>query len=366
MARPRKRWPWLVVAAVLLALGAWLMTGAEAPIPERPTVSMPRRMKSDERTRNTDRETWVPVAQLDDAGLPVMKAVRPLDPVLAAMPPTVKYAAVVVEANAIRHSAIGDLLIDCLFAGRPEMLDELRDAGLDPLSSVDRISMADSTMLVSGNFSSADVKTMLHAESSQQWGRHSTLFERRAPNGQSSVAGVWNQQLLVIGRNAEDVKATLDRLEGTGSTEPPVLKPEDAYGEMYGTLTGAGLARMVSEDNPALAKVITESAGRVSLHADVTRDVGLVADIEGSDPRKTEDLRKALGSALTLTRLQAKAEGQSDEAEILQMARVGSAEDGNQFRLEAGLPFAYLEKNLKLCAERGRARRLDAGSADDE
>jgi hypothetical protein len=166
--------------------------------------------------------------------------------------------------------------------------------------------------------------------------------------------------MLVAGRNADEVKATLDRLDGVKAFETPVLKPEDAYGEVYGTLTGEGLARMIGEDNPALAKVITDTAGTISLHADVTKDVGLVADIDGADAKKTEDLRKALGSALTLSRLQAKAGGQLDEASILEMARVGGAENGNRFRLEAGLPFAYLEKNLKACAEQGRLRRASA------
>ena len=354
-----------MAAAVLLGLGAWLMQGAEPPVHEPPKVSLPRRMKSSERERNDGRQTWVQPQQIDDAGLPVVRAVQPLDPVLAAMPPTVKFAAVVIEANAIRHSALGDLLIDCLFAGRPEELDALRDAGFDPLNGVDRISMADSTMVVSGSFGAADLKGMLHAESSQQWGRRSTVFESRSSSGQPQVTGLWNNQLLVIGRNAEEVKATLDRLEGGGTGQPPVLNPDEAYGELYGTLTGEGLARMVSEENPALAKVITESAGKVRLHADVTRDVGVVADIEGSDPTKTEDLRKALGSALTLSRLQAKAESQTDEAEILQMARVGASGKDQQFRLEAGLPFAYLQKNLKSCAEKGRARRLDAGTDAD-
>jgi len=364
---PKKRWLWRIVAAVLLGLGAWLMSGAEPPVHVAPEISLPRRMSRTELGRNVARQTWVAPERLDDAGVAVPRTDGPRDPVLAAMPSEVKYAAVVVEANAIRNSAVGDLLIDCMFAGRPEMLEDLRDAGLDPLNGVDRVAMADRTMMVSGDFSRADLKSILGAESSQQWGKHSTLYTMS--DGQSdrtSMAGVWNNQMLVVGRDAAEVKATLDRLDGVGGSGPSVLKPENAYGEMYGTLTGAGLARMLGDENPELAKIITEAAGTVNLHADVSRDVGLVADIEGSDPKKTEELRKSLGSALTLARLQAKAEGRTDEVSVLDLAKVGTAEEGTAFRLEAGLPFSFLEKNLKACAEKGRdrrARRLDAGLA---
>ncbi len=361
----KKRWPWLVVAGGLFGLGAWLMAGAEPEEKEAPTLSLPRRMSRDQLNKNVSRQTWVAPERIDDAGVAVPRTQGPTDPVLAAMPSEVKYAAVVIEANAIRNSPIGDLLIDCLFAGRPEVLGQLRDAGLDPLNGVDRVSMADSTMMVSGDFSRADVKGMLRAESSQQWGKHSTVYSLRDGN---SIAGVWHNQMLVVGRDPAEVKATLDRLDGVGAASIPVLKPENAYGEMYGTLTGAGLARMVGEDNPELARVITEAAGSVNLHADVTRDVGMVADIEGVDAKKAEELRKSLGAALTLARLQAKSEGLTDEVSILEMARVGAADEAN-FRLEAGLPFAFLEKNLKACAAKGReerARRLDGGTQEPE
>ena len=189
MARSKRRWPWLLVAAFLLGAAAWLMLGAEPPEPVRARVSLPRRMSHDERERNDARQTWLPLVQLDDAGLPLAPTERPKDPVLAAFPKEVKYAAVVVEANAIRNSDIGDLLIDCMFGGRPEVMSSFRDAGFDPLTAIDRVSMADNTLLVSGAFGSADVKGMLRADSSQQWGRRSTLFTSTSPEGRTRISG---------------------------------------------------------------------------------------------------------------------------------------------------------------------------------
>ncbi len=345
------------------------MSSAEPPPPPKPHVSLPKYMKESERERNVTRLTWLPPPSEFDAGAAPAEPMPARDPVLAALPPTVKYAALVVEANAIRHSAIGDLLVDCFFAGRPDMLGELRDAGFDPLTAVDRISVADGTLVVSGDFSHTDFKAVLQADSSQQYGRHATLYESHDGKGETQFAGVWKNQMAVMGRTPEEVKATLDRLDGQGAAARPLIDQEQAYGEMYGVMTGAGLGRMVSQENPELAKVLTEAATKLKLHADVSRDVGLVADVEGHDPAKTEELRKALGSALVLARMRAKADGLNDEASILDLARVGGAEQG-EFRLEAGLPFSFLEKNLKACAERGRARRaarlLDGGRTDDE
>ncbi len=83
---PKRRstpWVWLVVAVVLLGLGAWLMRGAEPPDRERPDeVRLPTRMNREEHQRVTERRTWVPLIS-PDAGATLPSA---SDPVLALMP----------------------------------------------------------------------------------------------------------------------------------------------------------------------------------------------------------------------------------------------------------------------------------------
>ena len=56
--------------------------------------------------------------------------------------------------------------------------------------------------------------------------------------------------------------------------------------------------------------------------------------------------------------MQAQARGKTDEADLLDLAHVRSAEGGSDFRLEAGLPYEFMEKTFKKCIadrkERGR------------
>jgi hypothetical protein len=96
------------------------------------------------------------------------------------------------------------------------------------------------------------------------------------------------------------------------------------------------------------------------MHLDVSHDVGVVSDVAVSDPQKGDELRKAMGSALALARMQAQARGREEEARLLDLAMVrGMDQDG--FRLEAGLPHEYLKASLERCVARQRERRLRRG-----
>lgn len=267
MARERRRWRWLVVAALLLAAGAWLMTSAEPERAPRPAdVKIPRRMMAWEERRNDERAVWAPPQVVTDAGLP--EAQRPRDPVIAALPPTVTRAAVVFEANAIRNSALGDLMVQCLFEGEEGLLDTMRDAGLDPLTQVDRVTIVDDDLLM-----------------------------------------------------------------------------------------GGPLADVIASEDERLAQALKDAARSVELHVDVSHDVGLAAEVNGSDPAKTEELRKTVGTALALARARAAAQGKNDQAQVLDLAHVAAREDDG-FRFEAGLPHDLLEKSLEKCVENRRARKL--------
>lgn len=355
MATSRRRWPWLVVAALLLAAGAWLMTSAE---PERPPlladVQIPRRMTAWEERRNDGRALWVPAQVVSDAGVREPPP-RPRDPVLAALPPTVERVAMVFEANALRNSELGDLMAQCLFAG--EELAVLRDAGLDPLTQVDRVTIVDDDLLVSGDFRGARLKELLHADRSQAYGRQGELMDVPGPDGGVAWhAASWGGQLLAMGDDVESLKRTLDRLDGVGPRAPSVLTESQAYGEVYGVLKGGPLAEVIARQDERLAQALREAAQSVELHVDVSHDVGLAAQVDGSDPAKTEELRKALGAALALARAREAAQGHADQARVLDLAHVAPQADQG-FRFEAGLPHDLLEKSLRKCVEDRRARR---------
>ncbi|MFZ5439808.1 MAG: hypothetical protein ACOZQL_07350 [Myxococcota bacterium] len=359
----RTPWVWLVVAALLLALGAWLMRGAEPPDREPlEPVRLPTHMSRAESQRATERRTWVPLVV--DAGVLAPPA-PPRDPVLALMPAHVEKGAVVAEFNAILNSELGGLMTQCLFGdGEDDFLGELRDAGLDPTTKVDRVAMIDDAMAVTGDFRNAQWRQFLPKSAvSKGYGRQGELVEVPLRDGGVDTFATWGGQMFLAGDEAE-LKRILDRLDGSGpAVDKPVLDDSMAFGEVYGVLNAQSLARVLGQQDPQLADLIERSAKSVELHMDISHDVGLVADVNPSDAKTTEELRRALGSALSLARMKAQAEGKRDEADILDLARVKAAQGGGGFRLEAGLPYDYMAKTFRECVEQKKARRA-AGEAD--
>jgi len=351
----KKRCPvlWLVLAVVLLGLGAWLMRGAEPPErPETPEVRMPTKKTREEVKQAEARRTWI--ADAPDAGV---KRAPAKDPMLAMMPSEVKRGAVVAEFNAIMNSDLGQKLTNCLFD--EDSLTWFRDAGVDPVNGIDRVAMIDNTAVVSGDFS--HVAWSNFAQTSKDYGPRAKIYE--ASGGRKF--GVWNGQMLITGRDEEDVRATLDRLENGGPQQgSPVLDESMAYGEVYGLVNSGFIASMMEKQDPRLAQLMRQTADSMQLHMDVTHDVGMVADVSPTDPKTADELRRALGAAVSLARMKASAEGDPDEAAILDLARVGAAGENGGFRLEAGVPYEIMSKGLDECvAERARAklRKPDAG-----
>ncbi|MBL8917142.1 MAG: hypothetical protein JNM17_40930 [Archangium sp.] len=377
MAQRQRRLPvlWLVLAAVLLGVGAWLMRGAEPPDrdPVEP-VKLPTRMTRAEREKGEERRTWLPFIA-PDAGV-IAEPQRPRDPVLAVMPSEVKRGAVVAEFNAILNSELGGKLTDCLFGdGQDSFLQELRDAGMDPTSKIDRVAMIDDSVVVTGDFKNAQWKRFAPSGSdpvSKDYGRQGQIHEITRADGGTDVFATWGGQMFIAGGDEAELKQVLDRLEGSGPVGNPVVDESMAYGEVYGVVSSQPIADMVRKSDPQLASMIEQSAKSMQLHMDVGHDVGMVADVAPSNAATTDELRRSLGAALSLARMQAAAKGEKDQADILDLARVREAEAGGGFRLEAGLPNAFMSKALDECivqrkqrAERNRSGvALDAGDED--
>lgn len=362
----RRRLRWLVVAGVLFALAAGLMFmgSGDEPAPEAPRVDFPRYMRPAERERAERRRTWMMPSAVD-AGVAAPEPQRPRDPVIAALPRGKNKTAVVIEANALRHSPIGELLLDCLLRDGGKNLERFKElSGVDPLQDLDRMVMTDDGFILSGNFGNAKVKDFLGERTSFDYGEGARIYEPgdttfRRPDGtvvrqrSDTAMATWNNQMLVVGASPDSVKAVIDRVEGRGPDEPPVISEDSTYGEMYGVLAVEQLARLIPPEQAELATRLREVAEHVELHLDARSDVAMVAKLRGPDSQQVTDLGKSLGAALAVARMRAQAEGNKDLAQLLDFARVRP--EGSQFTLEMAVPLQAIEERLSWCREERRA-----------
>ena len=347
-----RRWLWLIAAGLLVIAAAWLVRIPEPRAPlARPEVEMPRQLRPEERRRMLSR-LRPPVV---DAGAR-RNEVR--DPMLAALSAGGSGSGVVLEVNALRNSPLGELLLQCLAArqGRGNALEALQRMGIDPLRDVDRVGITEHGVVVSGDFRRANWQGLLGSPSGTAYGDQGqiTSVDPRADGGATLVATRWGDSLLHLGDSVEDGRRDLDAVEGRGPAPTPLLTPEQSYGELYGVMSGADLARTLAGSD-AWANALVEAASKVEVHLDARRDVALVADVSGDDARRLEDLGKTLGGALALARAQARATGDDESAELLSFAKVSPAR-GDALSVEVALPLEVVAKRLAFC--RGGA---DAG-----
>lgn len=363
MENRQRRRVWLGVAGLLFVLAAVLMftgQGDELARNEGPKVEFPRRMRGVEKERAEKRRTWV-MPMVADAGTAPQERQRPRDPLLAALPRGPGHTAVVIEANALRHSPIGELLLDCLMRDGGKELDEFRKkSGVDPLQDLDRLVITEEGMMLSGNFGNAKFQELLGDAVSADYGEGARVYEpgERTVTGadgkpvtrrRDSAVGIWNNQLFMVGKSPDDVKAAIDRVEGRGPDGPPVIPDDATYGEMYGVLSVDQIARLLPPEQAELAQRLRDVAQNVELHVDASSDVALVAEVRGSDAAKVTDLGKSLGAMLSMARMKAQAEGQKDVAQLLDFARVQP--EGDTFKLEMAVPLEAIKERLAFCKE---------------
>ncbi|NPC69726.1 hypothetical protein D7Y27_10145 [Corallococcus sp. AB004] len=363
-SRGRRR-VWLVGALLLFAGGAVLMfTGqGDKPAAEAPDVEFPRRMRGTDLERAEKRRTWVMPAVVD-AG--VAAPAKPRDPLLAALPRGPGRTAVVIEANALRYSPVGELLMDCLLRDGGKNLEQFKAlSGVDPLQDLDRLVVTDEGVILSGDFSKAKYQELLGERVASDHGPGARVYEPgdttfALPDGgtqrgrMDSAVGTWNNQMLVFGKSPDSVKTVLDRMDGRGQEEgAPLLDENSTYGEMYGVLAVETLAKLLGPGQEDLARRLTDVAQNVELHLDTSGDVAMVANVTGLDAEKMTDLGKSLGGALSMARMKAQADGKDDLAQLLDFAKIRP--DGSSFKLELAVPLATLQEQLAWCRQERQA-----------
>ncbi|MBI2372441.1 MAG: hypothetical protein HYV07_00445 [Deltaproteobacteria bacterium] len=344
-----RRYGWLALALVLLLLASFLMRAGEAPsfgLEDPPKVTFPRFATPEEHERSAKRRTLLTLRESQEPG---QKVTVKRDPLMAVLPADADFG-VVVEANAIRNSPIGEMLLACTGTAGAERIEELRnEIGFDPLADLDRVAVAGKSVMMTGNFAGLNRQKM-HEElgAPTAYGDKGRVYSEGGEN-----VAIWNDEMLLTARSKEELEASIDILEGRRPPpEKPAIREDMAYGEAYGKLDVDFLAGLLPEDGGLRDKVRGAIQG-VELHATTFGDVAMVAKLEGADGEKVEDLARSLGGALSLLRVQARSEeGKEAEqlAELLDLARIERQGSG-AFTLELALPISYVKKKLGRCAE---------------
>jgi hypothetical protein len=342
---------YLLGALGLLALAALLMRQPEAPRLRLETPEFPRYARSHEIERRETRKTLaLPAPHPLDAGTNESEATDDAppnlaDPVLVALS-SPDGSAIVLEAAALKDSPIGRMLLACQSPATVAELERVEErTGFRPLEQLDRIGMTtgngEPVMVLSGDFSSFDLSLTAPDKPVV------TLGNARVLDDEHMSVAVWKGQLVLMGEPS-GVHSALARLEGELPAPAP-FPSDEAYGEMYGSLSGQTLSRLVPK---ALRERALGAADRVLLHVDATDDLLLVADVRGQDEELLADLGQSIAGALSLGRLQAVREDDPLLADLLDASRVIPSE--GSFQLEVALPLATVERQLGECARDAR------------
>jgi hypothetical protein len=342
----------LLAAALLLGLAALLLSVAEGPRPAqaRADPSFPRWLGQEEMERLRARRTLpvsmppAPAAAPGDEPEPP----RLRDPFLVALPRDPGKALVVLEANALRHSRLGELFVECVVRreGRDPFEEARREAGIDPLKDIDRVAVTPDGIILFGFLDRARLDTVSTRAVSR--GEHGRIYVPDQPIPADFALGAWRGQIIALGTQ-EFVESTLDRLDGSAAGDRVLIPEHLTYGEAYGVVPGAALQGLFRGEQAELGRRIARAASRIELHADAMRDLAVVARFSGTDAAASEDLGTALGAALAVGRVQAAVGGNESMADLLEHARVVRGAGGS-FSLELALPIEVVERWFSGCA----------------
>lgn len=343
-----RRLRWIALAALLLAAGTLVLTlGEEKGAAPRADVRFPLGMRGPEYERFERRATLVLPAPAAPATGSATADARPparRDPFLVSLPVKPDAPVVVFEANALRHSRLGERFVACVRARHGQELEAFQEKlGLDPFKDVDRVAYVGDAVVVSGFFDR--VRWDVLGREPEGYGEAGRLWR----DGGLTV-GAWRDQIVVFSERPEDVRAAIDQLEGRAAVPASGIPEDMAYGEVYGVLPGAAARRLIGPDDRGLAERIAALASRVELHVDAMQDVAAVVRVRGEDQAGLSDLARSLGAALAVARVRAQASQDRRLSDLLESAAVQPGE--KDFSLQLALPADRLEAWFEGCDAR--------------
>ena len=340
-----RRRAWLAAAVLLLVAGAIVLSlGEKEPVrthAARP--AFPSHMREGERKRAHARNT-LPLTVPAPPGEPEPEP-RLRDPFLVSLPVRADAPVMVLEANALRHSRLGERFVACLLAKDPDTFARVeRELGVDPLKDVDRVGFAGDSVVVSGFFGDLDRSQLERVGTASSYGQ-GTVYAPREGGGPS--VALWGDGLLLLGDEAS-LRQSIDQLEGRAPVPESGIPEDMAYGEAYGVIPGEAVRRVLGAKDPELARRLAEAASRVELHVDAMEDVAAVVRVRGDDGGRLDDLARSIGAAMSVARLEAQATDDRRTADLLEHARV-VRRDGS-FHVEMALAADRLEQWFGDCA----------------
>jgi hypothetical protein len=362
----KRRSAWLLLALALFGLVAWMTPRLDGNpyAREAKPARFPRYPSRAEYRRMNQRRTLVQPAQPGAATAEPIKR----DPLLVAMPPDAR-TLLVLEAKAFLQKPIGRMLVACAKADAD--IPTLEKDGFD-LDKLDRTAVVDpgeagEMFMLSGAFAGIDVHKMKRVGDPQPYGRSAQIYAPAAASESSDAPGArarandsyvatWNDEIVLIGKQGEAIRAAIDRLEGRAPARAP-FDQNEAYGELYGRVTGRFAPRFLPN---VVADKLQEAGLDFMFHLDASKDALLVVDASGT-PQEARDVGRTLAAALAARRVQAISSGETNLARLLDLYSVRSEHDG--FQLEAAFPLELVEEALGKCAKDAAARDASSGSA---
>lgn len=359
--RRSHRLRWIALAAALLVLGALVLSlGEREPAPvERTRVDFPSHMRPAEEERARTRATLV-LPQVPGPGPAPAGPPPRRDPFLVSLPVTADRPVVVLEANALRHSRLGERLVACLLARDPDTFAKIeRELGVDPLKDVDRVGFAGDSVVVSGFFDRMRRDQLERNADVSAYGDGGRVYRQRGGGGGPALA-TWGDGLVLMGDEAS-LRRSIDQLEGRAPA-PETGIPEDmAYGEAYGVVPGSAVQRLFGQKDPELAQRIAAAASRVEFHVDAMNDVASVVRVRGDDGAGLTDIARSIGGALAAARVEAQAKDDKRMAELLEHARV--LDDKGSFSVEMALSGDRVEQLFEGCEKAAGPRQAPPAPA---